>query len=239
MVCLNSFPASVASGESWNPACSSHLLPQNLSPNCFMPSDYSVFPSSSSDKELSNSTFVQPNASSHMIMPGSTTLCTNLQSSKPITSQQQQPPFDGLPLIYPPSKSPVQSQQSGVCEAAFLRDSTKSNSQDVGLGDLFHDFLIFPPNGLECSQPLENIDVSRIAPQYDPNQSEWQTWADKLASSDDASCAGFWKEPADVNNNPKTGLNTINQTSTVSTTNVGSHQTHYSRSFANRLLPPQ
>lgn len=238
MVSLNSFPASMTSGESWNPACSSHLLPQNLSPNCFMPSDYSVFPSSSSDKELSNSTFVQPNATSHMIMPGSTILCTNLQSSKPITSQQQQPPFDSLPLIYPPSKSPVQSQQSGVCEAAFLRDSTKSTSQDVGMGDLFPDFLIFPPNALECSQPLENIDATRIAPQYDPNQSEWHTWANKLDSSDDPLCAGFWKEPANVDNNPKTGLNTINQTSTVSTTNVGSHQTQLQPQLCQQIFAP-
>jgi len=138
-------------------------LPQNLSPNCFVPSDYSVFSSSSSYKEPSNSTFVQPNVISNMVRPVSMTLCTNLQSSKPIASQQQPSPFDSLPLIYPPSKSPVQSQQSGVCEPAFFRDSSKSNSQDAGLGDLFHDILSFPQNGLD-SQPLENIDASRIAP---------------------------------------------------------------------------
>lgn len=238
MVSLHSFPSSMASSESWSPACSSHLLPHNLSPNYFMPSDYSAFPSSSSDKEQSNSTFVQPNASSHMIRPMSTTLCTNLQSSKSPTSQQQQPSFDNLPLIYPPSKSPVQSQQSAVFEAAFFRDSTKSNCLDAGLGDLFHDFLSFPQNGLECSQTLENIDASRIAPQYDPNQSEWHTWADKLASADDALCAGFWKEPASINNNPKIGLNTINQTPTVSTTNVGSHQTQLQPHLCQQIVAP-
>lgn len=237
MVSRHAFPAPMTSGESWSPACSSHLLPLNLSPNCFVPSDYSVFSSSSSYKEPSNSTFVQPNVISNMVRPVSMTLCTNLQSSKPIASQQQPSPFDSLPLIYPPSKSPVQSQQSGVCEPAFFRDSSKSNSQDAGLGDLFHDILSFPQNGLD-SQPLENIDASRIAPQYDPNQSEWHTWANKFASPDDALCGGCWKEPANIDNNPKTGLNTIYQTPTVSTTDVGSHHTQLQPQLCQHIVAP-
>jgi hypothetical protein len=74
------------------------------------------------------------------------------------------------------------------------------------LGDLFHNILILPHNGLECSQPLENIDASRIAPQYDPNQS-WHTWENKFASPDDTLCGGCWKEPMNIDNNPKTELN--------------------------------
>lgn len=216
MVSLHAFPAPMASIESCSSACSSHLLSYNLSPNCFVPTDYSVFSSATSDKELSSSTFVQPNVISHMVRPVSTTFCTNFQSSKSIASQQQQQ----QPLIYPPSKSPVQSQQSGVCEPAFFRDSSKSSGQDAGLGDLLCDFLSFPETGLECIQPLENID-SRIAPQYYPNQSEWHTWEDKFASPDDALRGGCWKEPANIDNDPKTGLNTIYQTPTVSTTDVG------------------
>lgn len=238
MVGLHAFPAPMASGESCSSACSSHLLPRYISPNCFVPSDCSIFSSASSDKELSSSTFVQPNFISHMVRPVSTTVCTHLQYSKSIVSQQQQQPFDSLPLIYPPSKSPMQSQQSGVCEPAFFRDSSKSSGQDAGLGDLLGDILIFPETGLECSQLLENIDASRIAPQYYPNQSEWHTWEDKFPSPDDVVRGGCWKEPVNIDNDPKTGLNTIYQTPTVSTTDGGSKQTQLQPQLCRQIAPP-
>jgi hypothetical protein len=64
--------------------------------------------------------------------------------------------------------------------------------------DLFHNILTFPLRILNIA--------SRIAPQYDPNQS-WHTWENKFASPDDALCGGCWKEPTNIDNNPKTGLN--------------------------------
>ena len=58
----------------------------------------------------------------------------------------------------------MQSQQFGIFEPTMFKDSSISNSQDAGIGDLLDYFLIFPKNHLKCSQPLENIDANRIAP---------------------------------------------------------------------------
>jgi hypothetical protein len=69
----------------------------------------------------------------------------------------------------------VQSQQFGIFEPTMFKDSSNSNSQDAGIGDLLDYFLIFPKNHLKCSQPLENIDANRIALYCYPKKTEWNT----------------------------------------------------------------